>query len=89
MPYDVELSSMLTTADNTLLLVGGFSSGKILGSILQLKSVVSSWREIPLPVSNFRASHLALPIEGTEEERLCGKFKRIQSMRKLNFLDYK
>ena len=70
LPYNVGFSSMVTTTDNKIILVGG---GGDLNAMLELDDVSSKWREIKLPVKKLREYHLAFQANMKHTNMFCGK----------------
>ena len=74
LPYDVKDSAMITTKNNNVALVGGYSyeNGGTLNTLLELDDVMSKWKEIKLLLKNLRRDHIAF--KGTSEQMkiFCG-----------------
>ena len=76
LPYDIRFSSMITTKNNKVVLVGGssFFEPSNLDTFLELDSVTSKWKDIKLPIEKLRACHIAFKATSEQMEIFCGKY---------------
>lgn len=74
---------MITTKNNELLLVGGFShqSKTVVNTLLVLDGISSKWREIKVPLKKLRMDHLAFIPTKEEINIFCGKTSKNKKTR--------
>lgn len=78
LPYDIRLSSMITSKNNRVILFGGFSlenGRRTLNTLIELEGVTSKWKEFKLPLKKFRYGHIAFKGTNKRMKIFCGKRK--------------